>query len=395
MYVNLEFFALLSAVKIILSILLFPFLVHAYPDFISYGYRTCVTCHYNGQGGGSLNDYGRAVWASEITSHALTGTATADELGESSGFLGSTELPWYVRPGFKYRGLYLRSEFGSSKAVDRWIHMQADANVAIHFDKRYEKVLVASYGYTPTSQRLKSSNEPKPSNWLSHEYYFRWQTTKKQYLYVGFMDKFYGIKHPDHTAFNRALIRNSQYDQTHGLAYQYLAENYDLTGHVFMGNLGQTKDLRQAGAATLFEYGISKSLAVGTTAMILANDYSEQKNIGATSRVAFAKGKSFIAEIGLKDDKNKSTSKSVLGYYGFMQGVINISQGYNFLTALQLYQTELNSTSPLENRMSLGGIFFPYPKTEFRFEFVNSRTTTEENTAPDKWSLLAQVHLAL
>ncbi len=381
--------------KLIFSLLFFPLVVQSYPDFISYGYRTCITCHYNGQGGGSLNDYGRAVWSSEISSQALTGNQTADDLGESSGFLGKTELPWYVRPGFKYRGLFLRTEYGSSKAVDRWINMQAAATVAIHLDKRYEKVLVASYGYTPTPQRFKSSNEPKPSNWISNEYYFRWQTTKKQYAYIGFMDKFYGIKHADHTAFNRALIRNSQYDQTHGIAYQYLAENFDLTGHLFLGNLAQTKDLRQAGASTVFEHAVDKSFVVGATAMILSNDYSEQKNIGVTSRVGFAKGKSFIAEVGLKDDKNKSTSKSVLGYYSFMQGVVSISRGYNFLTALQMYQTELNSSSPLQNRMSLGGLFFPYPKTEFRFEFINSRTTAVGNTAPDQWALQAQVHLAL
>ncbi|MBC7464797.1 MAG: hypothetical protein H7256_02295, partial [Bdellovibrio sp.] len=50
--------------KLAFLILLLPFLANAYPDFISYGYRTCITCHYNGQGGGALNDYGRAVWAS-------------------------------------------------------------------------------------------------------------------------------------------------------------------------------------------------------------------------------------------------------------------------------------------------------------------------------------------
>jgi len=382
-------------VKLALFIFLLPLFGQAYPDFISYGYRTCITCHYNGQGGGALNDYGRAVWAGELTARTFTGSKTGDELGEESGFLGKTELPWYIRPGFKYRGLFLQTDVGSKNAVNRWINMQSDANLAVLLDKRQEKILVATYGYTPTPRRFSSTNEPKPSNWTSHEYYFRWLVEKKQYLYVGFMDKFYGLKHPDHTAFNRALIRNSQNDQTHGVAYQYLADNYDITAHLFLGNLSQDKDLRQAGFSTLYEYALEKNLTLGGTAMYLANDYLEQKVGAVISRLAFARGKSIFFEVGLKDEKNKTTSTSTLGYYGYMQGLIAVERGYNFLTTLQMYKAELNSSSAVQNRMSVGGLFFPYPRTEFRFELVNDRISAPENSSPDQWSLQAQVHLAL
>ncbi len=381
--------------KIFVLFFLLPLVSYAYPDFISYGYRTCITCHYNGQGGGALNDYGRAVWSSELSSQALTGKKTADELGESSGFLGKTELPWYVRPGFKGRGLFLRSVVGSSKPVDRWINMQAEVNTAIHFDKKYEKIAVVSYGYTPTPRRFSTSSEPPPPNWTSHEYFFRWQLQKKQFLYVGFMDKFYGLKHPDHTAFNRELIRNSQNDQTHGVAFQYLGEKFDVTGQVFLGNLGQASDLRQTGAAGIYEYALEKTVTVGGTAMFLMNDYIEQKNVALISRLAFAKGKSFITEIGLKEDTTKATADTKLGYYAFMEGLINIERGYNFLTTLQLYKKELVASSPVRNRLSLGGLFFPYPKTEFRFEVVNNRTSAPENSSPDQWNLQMQVHVAL
>ncbi len=380
--------------RILLLIIFFPLLSQAYPDFISFGYRTCITCHYNGQGGGALNDYGRAVWASEIASHALS-SQTADQLGESSGFFGKTELPWWVRPGFKYRGLFLRTALGSAQKVDRWIHMQAEANVAIHLDKKYEKVIVANYGYTPTPNRFRSSNEPRPPNWVSREYYFRWQLERKQFLYIGLMDKFYGIKHPDHTAFNRDLIRNSQNDQTHGIAYQYLAQDFDISAHVFAGNLGQTADLRQSGASGIFEYALDKETTIGTTAQYLLNQYSEQKTYGILSRISFAKGKSFLFEWGLKDNVAKLRGTSEKGYYGFMQGMVGMVQGYSLLTTFQTHKPEMTSSSPVANRVSIGGLFFPYPKTEFRFEVVNNRTSTPENTSGDQWSLLAQVHLAL
>ena len=110
---------------------------------------------------------------------------------------------------------------------------------------------------------------------------------------------------------------------------------------------------------------------------------------------AFAQGRSFITEIGLKNDKNKTTGNTLLGYYSFLEGLINVERGYNFLTTLQLYKAEMTASSPVRNRLSLGGLFFPYPKTEFRFEIVNNRTSAPENSSPDQWNLQAQVHLAL
>lgn len=381
--------------RILLSLLLLPLLSHAYPDFISYGYRTCITCHYNGQGGGALNDYGRAVWASEITAKTFTGRTSDDELAERSGFLGKRELPWYIRPGLKYRGLYVVAPFGSSEQVERWIHMQGEANVAIHLDKRQEKVIVASYGYMPTPQRFSTSTEEKPENWLSREYYLRWQLEKKQYLYVGLMDKFYGIKHPDHTAFNRNLTRNSMNDQTHGVAYQYFADKYDFVGHLFLGNLSQEEELRQKGASFIYEYAVAKPFTVGATAQWLDNKFLDQKNVAFISRLSFEKGKSFLLELGLRDDLNKTSNDNTFGYYSYLQGVILIKRGYNLLTTYQSAKTELTSSSPIRHRITVGGLFFPYPKTEFRFEAVNSRTASPGNTSSDQWSVLGQVHFAL
>lgn len=104
---------MVSAVVFLLSSKAF-----AYPDFISYGYKACMTCHYTGGGGGALNDYGKAVFASELTARTFT-DKTPDEMGESSGFLGSKELPWWIRPGVKYRGLWFRRNVWDSNKTDR------------------------------------------------------------------------------------------------------------------------------------------------------------------------------------------------------------------------------------------------------------------------------------
>ena len=58
------------ALKLIFQLIIFTLLpvkfVHAYPEFIGYGYGSCLTCHYNGAGGGPLSDYGRSLFAVEI-----------------------------------------------------------------------------------------------------------------------------------------------------------------------------------------------------------------------------------------------------------------------------------------------------------------------------------------
>lgn len=72
---------------------LFSISARAYPDFIGYGYSSCLTCHFNGLGGGPLSDYGRSLWSAEIASRALYPKSMTDEdIGNQSGFLGSVPL---------------------------------------------------------------------------------------------------------------------------------------------------------------------------------------------------------------------------------------------------------------------------------------------------------------
>ncbi|NJL24888.1 MAG: hypothetical protein HC902_06755 [Calothrix sp. SM1_5_4] len=112
-----------------------PDVSEAYPDFVSYGYRSCMTCHYNAAGGGPLSDYGRALWAAEIAGKPFWTRKTDEQLGQSSGFVGNVEsLPYWLRPYAKYRGLYYLTSPGEPDSVARWIQMQADAGLTISLD---------------------------------------------------------------------------------------------------------------------------------------------------------------------------------------------------------------------------------------------------------------------
>jgi hypothetical protein len=375
--------------------ILFSTSSEAYPDFISYGYKSCLTCHYNGQGSGPLNDYGRALFASEFTSDALT-SKKPDQLADESGFLGSTELPWWIRPGFKYRGLLLRSDLGSPKALDRWINMQGDLDLVFNFDKKSELAFIFNYGYVPTPRRFVSSREPKPSNYLSKQHYLRWQMQRGLMLYAGLFDKIFGIRHADHTAYNRSTIGLGQSDQSHGIALQSSSEMYDISGGFFMGNLSQDRELRQVGGSLMGEYYLDKTYTIGASALQSESDFKKETRYAVHSRLGFAKGKSFILEVGLFENASKtSIVKSNKGYYTFLEGLVGLSKGYNFLTTYQIYKPDVETTDGiLTNRLSLGFLIFPWQRTEMRFEVVNVRSVAAQNTSPDQWNLQSQVHIS-
>lgn len=374
---------------------LFTTFAWTYPNFISYGYKSCLTCHFNGNGGGPLNDYGRALFASEFTARTYT-NKSSDELADESGFLGSTELPWWIRPGVKYRGLWFQSNPGSSQQTVRWINMQGDLDLVLNADKKNIFTFVSNFGYVPTPRRFQSSNETKPANWISKQHYLRWQIDKGLILYAGLQDKTFGLRHPDHTAVNRSLIGLGQSDQSHGLVLQQITKKYDVSGNIFIGNLNQEKELRQTGAAFTGEYYIDDMFTLGGSVLNSGSDYRAERRYAFLSRLGFSKGKSFLFELGLFENQSKTTvEKSNRGYYSFLQGLISINQGYNFLTTFQTYKPDVNSTTAAEtNSLSLGFLIFPIQKTEFRFELVNTRSIAQENTSPDQWSLLSQVHIA-
>lgn len=369
----------------------------AYPDFISYGYKSCITCHFNGAGAGPLNDYGRALFASEIT--AADVGVSDEQLSEESGFLGKTELPWWIRPGFKFRGMFLKNRLEDSKnSTNRFIPMQLSLNTAILLDQRADLMLMGSVDYVPTPSRFGDSTEKKPMSLVAKDYYVRWQAAKGYILYAGLTDKPFGIRHPDHTAFNRGVngFGLNQNDQSHGLILQYNQDKIEAFANYFIGNLNQETPLRQQGFSITGEYALEKDITVGASILRSASQYLAVERTSVHSRVGFAKGKSVMAEIGVRTDKPKEVSDPApkYGAYTFIQSLIAFQRGYNILTSYQMYKDQLNDLGTTRNKLGLGMLMFPWKKTEFRVELINDRTVAEQNTLPDTWTAQAQVHVS-
>lgn len=379
---------------IFLASLFFSRLAFSYADFIGYGYSSCMTCHYNGHGNGPLNDYGRGVFAAEIVSKDLMNAKTTDEeLSERSGFLGKKPLPWWFRPGFKYRGLWFQTNPGSKDVTNKFVHMQADMSAAFHFDQDQKLVLVTTFGYYPVPANLK--NDPnKPSEWLSREHYFRYLKSDNLTLFFGLMDKAFGIRTVDHTAFSRSKTGLAQNDQTYGVMGIYRKEPWDYTTHVFMGNLAQDSELRQRGLSLMAEKDMNQFHRLGGSFMMSENNYINWVRLAGHSKLGFGKGNSFLTEAGLIQNKPK-TGEIKNGGYAIAQSMALIRRGYFFLSQAEYYNQTLSTKSPDNLKWTFGLVAFPYMKTEYRFTFVNGRDLSDESATGDSWVAQMQLHLSL
>jgi hypothetical protein len=381
---------------LVTAALWFPLFAFGYPDFISYGYKSCVTCHFNGMGGGALTDYGRSLFATEMT--ASDPGVSEETLSNQSGFLGATQIPWWIRPGFKFRGMFLRTRLEDSKnSTSRFIPMQVSFNTAFLFDERADKVFVGTVDYMPVPARFGSTNEKKPLSLIAKEYYFRWTVTKGYILYAGLMDKPYGIRHPDHTAFNRGVnnFGLNQNDQSHGMTLQMNFEKIELFTNVFVGNQNQEEILRQKGFSVMGEYAFNKEITFGASLMKSKNEFLDLTRAAVHSRVGFAKGKSLMAELGIRSDKPlQIADPEENGFYSYIQSLIAFTKGYNVLSTYQIYKDNMVTTGTVRNKLGIGILAFPWQKTEIRAELINDRTVADQSSVPDTWTAQAQVHLS-
>lgn len=368
----------------------------AYPEFIGYKYASCLTCHYNGNGGGPLNDYGRALWSTEIAGRMFAGDKTAEQLGESSGFLGSTKLPWWIRPGIKARELYFVSQPGQKAQTSKSIVMQAEGNVALLFNQRESFAFIGSYGYIPTPKALE--NTPSQKNGISREHYFRIQATKSLWVYAGFMDKIYGMHIVDHTAFSRAMTGFAQNDQAHSLIFQYIQPKWEFSFDGFAGNLYQNKNLRQQGASFMTEYEVGENWRLGLSGVNSKNSYVKNQRYALHSRNGLGEGSAILFEVGLINNDpviaNSSTQKNQ-GYYVYSEAIQRITRGYHFFLTGQSYKNNLSSGNSDSLIAGAGLLMFPMARVEFRVEVLDGRTMSYDTTADDTWTALAQLHISL
>jgi hypothetical protein len=373
-----------------------PNLAWAYPEFIGYKYSSCLTCHFNGQGNGPLNDYGRALWASEIAGRWMAKGRTEEQLGEASGFLGRKPLPWWVRPGVKTRYLHLIQSPGGDHSQARDIFMQADVNAAFFFQRDQSLALIGSFGRAPVPNRYKG--QPKSGQieeWISREHYLRWQASEPWWFYFGFADKVYGIRTVDHTAYSRTRTGLSMNDQAHGVIAHYVQPKFEWSVNGFVGNLYQDSELRQAGFSTMFEYEVRPALRLGASVLHSSNKFTGNDRIGVHMRSGLGFGSAILFESGLIKDTPKG-GEAKNGYYVYSEAIQRVVRGYHVFVTGQAFKDDMTADASDAVKTGIGLLAFPMHRLEFRIEAENTRQFRNSVTVPrDDWWAVGQIHVSL
>ncbi len=365
-----------------------------YPAYIGFGYTNCMTCHYNPHGNGQLNDYGRALFASEIAARPFWNLrAKDDELAQKSSFLFQEPIPRFLHPSFKYRELYLTTGPGGNNSYKKYV-MQADAGIALHFDENDKYIFVGSVGYTPSPLNANIKEGSFNYHLLSREHYLRTQISESQFVSAGLMDIVYGLRIVDHTAVNRAGIGLDQNDQVHGVLYDYFKDKWLVGFHAFVGNLLRDEIDRLSGASTTVEYEVKEKLTVGVSALVGSTQVKKQTLLGAHSRIGVGKGSSLMGEAGINrlEPKNAEASN---GGYAIVVGTTRITRGLDFESQLEMYKESLQDASPEKYRYSFGLIYFPFQRAELRLSAVDARSLSPSEVKGDSWAVLSQWHLSL
>lgn len=367
----------------------------AYPEFIAQSYRSCLTCHYNGTGGGALTDYGRALFATEFAGKPpWLGEIDDEKLAAYSNFLGPVGSPYWLKPGVKYRRLANTRNPGSASSDTQYYTMQVDLNLAAFASEDATFGVISTLSYVESPRQAFPNRPLGGSELMAREYYVRWQQKESTWWYIGLADKAYGIKHPDHTAVNRAPLNVGANDQVHGVIYHWQSENHELFVHPFVGNLHRPESERLAGASVLYERALQEKFTAGGSLKFESGDPQQLLTTGGVLRKGLIGGHTLMAEVGLKHNRLEE-DEATLGYYGYLESQLRLLRGFNFQSIFQFERNGFGSEYPRNYRWGFGLLYFPLQRVELRAQAVQSRTRSTERVSESVWDLQTQIHLSL
>jgi len=374
---------------IICLLLFFAKPLFAYPQYIGFGYTSCVACHFNPMGNGPLTDYGRALAATEIAGEGTF--ADPEKLTERSGFFaGYVNLPAWFRPALAYRGLSLASNLQSSPS-HRFIHMQMEASISLPFTDRF--LASATIGYVPPRQG--ASAAATDDRVISREHYVGARITDNLGVYVGMMDTAFGLRLPDHQSYVRADNQLNINDQTHGALLHYGADKWEGAFHLFTGNLFQKADLRQKGFSVLTEFDTAERVRLGGSVLFSKSDFRSRMLFALHGRIGFQKGSAILLQAGLNRQAFTTPELVSLGHSLLLQSSARIYPGLYWLMTVESSSSDFTRPGGRMLRFGPSFQYIPFQRLELRTDFQILRLMGLDESPSDILNLLTQVHVWL
>jgi hypothetical protein len=295
----------------------------------------------------------------------------------------------YLRAQINYRGLkVVRNPGASDTETSEWITMQQDIRALLKFGEQDQFLVSGSVSQTPNR-----GVDDGESNFRSREYYIGYRF-KRSGLYVGLLDKVYGIRVVEHIAFSRIFPQVTQNDQSHGVMYHFLTDNWEGGASLFMGNLSQEEPLRLKGGSLMIERTVDSKHRIGASVMTGESQYLNLLAYAAHARLSFEKGSSLQFEVGQTKKKGIESDLELNSRYGFLQSYLRPFRGMYFFTNIEYAKQDISRDDYLI-RWGPGLQFLPIHRTEFRVDLQNIRNFDPEKSVKDSWQILLQTHFWL
>lgn len=359
--------------------LIFPSLqVLSYPYYSGFGYNKCATCHYNPQGGGLVNDYGKSVYKVSLSNTFLAEPDSELKAQKSS-----------IRPSLKLRAIqYLKNFNQENLKEQKFIPMQASFGVAYaKSGSAFSVTSITSYQPVPEEKGVPNKEYDK---YRMRELLLNYKHKKNLQVSVGLQDKPYGLRVADHTSFARSLTNNSYNDQSYGSVLTYMWKKSSLTGGYFLGNLVQDEELRQRGFSLKHKYHFTKSFSSAISFWKSSSKIVEEINYSLDFNMGDKEGSSILGEFGQARKNALTNSEYIQDYFLYLAARTMIFKGNFIRLGAQVRKNAISDEYSF--KYSIGYQFFHTLNTEFEARVDIRKGYDKLTTSPEYWDALFLYH---
>jgi hypothetical protein len=358
---------------LVLMLVAFTNVAHAFPENIRHGYVNCTSCHVSPTGGGTLSPYGRSLAAEVVSKWSYKG-----EEDFLHGLLKEDAMPEWLQVGGELRGLQLWTR---TKTLDqkKWIPMQTDLEVAVHIGK------------LTLDSTLGPNYQPHKNNaLLSRRYFAMYNITDEASVRAGRFYPQFGILVPDHYLATRSDIGFDELQERENIEGAWNNEKWSffLTGSQSPGEVD--KSIRETSVSAQGDRIISDQMKAGLS---LWSGHAETFDRFMTSvhgTLGFSKNTFLLSDF--VNQWQKSFGTETRGFFNFDRFGYELSKGLVVFGQLDYSKSDLSS--PDTERIAVGpGIqFFPRPHFEFLAIWEKLRHGRSENPFSDYAFLLAHYY---
>ncbi len=256
---------LIYSISLVLISLFISNSVFAFPNMIRHGYTTCMTCHYNASGGGSLKAYGKFV------------------AGETMGFFASSEnaMPWIKEPTedekytISFLGRVVQAQFDTPQLTRSELKkMQADVEFAFDYN--------SWIGLVTVGPRLDSAAEPDEfkTDFFLRRFYLGKETLDYSFKIGKFFPE-YGLNLPNHNVPTRkGLFFNHNHEPWNAQA-SWFTTTFDITASYLKGFHGSQYEKMDGYASTIaYKY---QTMRFGLSRIQYKHEDNPKENVASSA----------------------------------------------------------------------------------------------------------------